>query len=79
MQFYKGATKHDNASSRVDRHNRGFHKSTKAGIPWVLVYEEKCLNFTVARKRENYLKSTDGRRWIKSKFGYLMGLSRSSA
>ncbi len=34
-------------------------------MPWKLVYSEKYLNILDARKREQYFKSTAGRRYIK--------------
>ena len=33
--------------------------------PWVVVYSEKCNDMTEARKREKYLKSGQGREFLK--------------
>ncbi len=44
-------------SRRLLRHNQGFVKSTKAFIPWEVVYTEKCINKEDALKREKQIKS----------------------
>jgi putative endonuclease len=55
----------ENTEIRLKQHNQGKTKFTKGHIPWVLVHQEEYLNFMEARKREKYLKSAAGRRWIK--------------
>lgn len=67
--YYTGQTK--NLENRLALHNSGQVKSTKRYRPWRLVYQEKYLNRNTAVKREKYLKSHTGRKWLKTKF---MGL-----
>jgi len=64
----------NNIERRLKEHNGGKMKSTKAFIPWEIIYFEKFQNRIEARKREKYFKSAAGRRYLKSKFssaGYL--------
>ena len=61
--LYKGYTQ--NLRQRVDQHNRGRTKSTKAFVPWTLVYWEEFIDPNDARKREKYLKTAAGQRFIK--------------
>jgi putative endonuclease len=39
--------------------------STKSRLPMKLIYAEACLNEEDDRKREGYLKTTQGRRFLK--------------
>jgi len=50
---------------RLGEHNKGLNFSTKKYKPWKLIYYEACLNERDARRREKYLKSTQGRRMFK--------------
>lgn len=45
---------------RVDRHNRGLVRSTKAGSPWKLIFNEEYLSRSDAFKREKQIKSYKG-------------------
>jgi putative endonuclease len=49
---------------RIKKHNTSSVQSTKARTPLSLVYFEACLNEKDARRREHYLKTTQGRRFI---------------
>ena len=70
--FYVGYT--INLKERLDRHNKGKVKSTKKRTPLKLVYWEGCLNQEDATKREKYLKSSWGKRFIKNRIrNYLTG------
>ena len=64
-RFYTGFTK--NLEKRVEEHNSGISRSTKGRIPLKLVYYEFCLNLKDATKRERYLKTTWGKRYIKNR------------
>ena len=64
-QLYKVFTQ--DLEVRLKQHNQGKTKSTKAYIPWVLVYFEKVEYRDEARKREKYLKSGIGRDFLKKK------------
>lgn len=65
-RFYKGLT--SNLERRIKEHNFGKNKSTKAYLPWRLVYFEEFDNRIDARKREKYFKSGQGRDYIKINF-----------
>ena len=64
-RFYTGFTK--NLEKRVEEHNSGISRSTKGRIPFKLVYYEFCLNLKDAMKRERYLKTTWGKRYIRNR------------
>ena len=59
---YRGMS--ENVKERLKTHNRGKVKSTKGHRPFKLIYVEKVGRREVARKREKYLKSAAGRRFI---------------
>lgn len=63
--FYTGYTK--NLNIRVAKHNNGEIISTKYRRPLQLIYYEACLNQQDALKREKYLKTTYGKRYIKNR------------
>ena len=50
---------------RLIKHNQGLVKSTKPYRPWRLIYYEACLNEKNAKRREHYLKTTQGQRLLK--------------
>jgi putative endonuclease len=56
-----------NLTKRIDEHNRGKVRSTKSRRPLNLVYYEEHENKTVGRKRELFLKSGQGRLFLKNK------------
>jgi len=64
-KFYTGFTK--NLEKRMEEHNSGISRSTKGRIPLKLVYYEFCLNLKDAMKRERYLKTTWGKRYIRNR------------
>ena len=64
-KYYVGYTKE--LKQRVMQHNKGFVESTKKRRPLKLVYYEACLNQKDALKREKYLKTTYGKRFIKNR------------
>ena len=51
--------------NRLAHHNSGKVRSTKSRRPFQLMYHEKYDSVTEARKRENFLKSGQGRKWVK--------------
>ncbi len=61
--IYVGMT--DDIKRRLKQHNSGHNKSTKPYIPFKLVYFEEQPDREHARKREKYLKSASGKRWLK--------------
>jgi len=50
---------------RLKEHNQGLNKSTKPYAPWKLIYYEACLNEKDAKRREGYLKTSQGQRLLK--------------
>ena len=54
-----------NYEGRLNEHNSGKTKSTKAFIPWVIAHLEEYVTREEARNREKYLKSAAGRKWRK--------------
>ena len=73
-QFYVGYT--DDLKNRFGEHNSGRVVSTKNRRPLKLVYYEACLNQRDATKREKYLKTAWGKRYIKTRLKqYLAGFT----
>ena len=70
--LYTGCT-HD-LKKRVQLHNEGKVESTKNRKPFKLIYYEACLNKFDAFKREKYLKTTYGKKYIRNRLkGYFTG------
>jgi putative endonuclease len=69
---YVGFTK--NLKLRFEQHNKGLVNSTKNRKPFKLIYYEACINQQDATKREKYLKTVYGKRYIKNRLkSYLIG------
>jgi len=62
-ELYAGYT--TNLIRRLKEHNQGLNFSTKSNRPWKLIYYEACLNEDDAKRREEYLKTTQGHRLLK--------------
>lgn len=72
QQFYVGYT--SDLKNRILQHESGYVHSTKNRRPLKLVYFEGCLSQKDAIKREKYLKTSWGKRYIKSRMrDYLTG------
>ncbi len=63
--FYTGYT--NDLKKRLGMHNDRKIESTKNRVPFNLVYYESSLNQKDALRREKYLKTTYGRRYIKNR------------
>ncbi len=63
-RLYTGYT--EDLEKRIKEHNSGKTRSTKANTPYSLVYKEEYCSKTEARKREIFLKTGQGRKFIKS-------------
>ena len=63
--WYTGFTK--DLKIRIDEHIKGRVESTKRRLPVKLIYFEGCLYQQDATKREKYLKTTYGKRYIKNR------------
>jgi putative endonuclease len=61
--FYKGVT--NNLERRLAEHARGQTKTTRRMTSIQVVYTEQFIDFPTARKRELYLKSAAGRKFLK--------------
>ena len=61
--YYVGSTK--NIKTRLHEHNSGKCRYTKGRKPWVLVHSEEFATITEARKREVFLKTGNGREYLK--------------
>ncbi len=72
MKFYIGYTK--DLKLRFEQHNKGIVASTKDRRPLKLIYYEACVSQQDATKREKYLKTFNGRRFLQNRLkSYLTG------
>ncbi len=62
-ELYIGYT--DNLKRRLIEHNQGLNFSTKRYKPWAVIYYEACVFESDAKRRERYLKTTQGGRLLK--------------
>ena len=71
-QFYVGYT--NELRRRFAEHNAGAVRSTARRVPLELVYYEACRSRADATRREKYLKTVWGKRFIKTRLAdYLTG------
>ena len=71
-QFYVGLTR--DLRKRFGEHQAGEVPSTRARRPLELIYYEACRNIHDAARREKYLKTAWGKRYIKIRLkDYLTG------
>jgi len=63
--IYVGIT--NNFDRRIDEHQKGYNKTTRAYRPFRVILVEKYETRQGARKREKYLKSGVGKEFLKSK------------
>jgi len=61
--WYTGIAK--DAENRLHEHNTGKNRFTKGHQPWKIIYTEDHPDWGSARKREKYLKSAAGKKWLK--------------
>ena len=70
--FYTGYT--NDLRRRLQEHQEGSVRSTSNRLPLKLVYYEACITQADATKREKYLKTAWGKRYLKGRLaGYLTG------
>ncbi len=62
--IYVGYT--ENLRRRLDEHNKGQNKSTKAHVPLELIHYEAYRSEQDARRREMYLKTTKGKTTLRT-------------
>jgi predicted GIY-YIG superfamily endonuclease len=65
------------AIKRLNEHNRGKNRYTKAHLPWKIIYTEVFADWTAARRREKYFKSAAGRKWLQKNIGETGGITGS--
>ncbi len=53
-----------NLKRRLEEHEQGKSFATKPRLPMKLIYYEACRNQDDAKRRERYLKTTQGRRFL---------------
>ncbi|MFA6185972.1 MAG: GIY-YIG nuclease family protein [Phycisphaerae bacterium] len=63
--FYTGCT--NDLKQRIEQHTKGKVCYTKHRLPIKLIYSEACLNKDDAYRRERYLKTGIGKRYIKNR------------
>ena len=63
--MYTGCTR--DLRKRLELHNAGKVASTAKRIPLKLIYYEACTDKNDAFKREKYLKTTYGKRYIRTR------------
>ena len=68
--FYTGYSK--NLKSRLQEHISGKVFATKSKLPVKLIYYESCLNDYDATKREKYLKSGPGKKFLRYRLKYFL-------
>lgn len=64
-QWYTGYT--NDLRRRIKMHEDGLVDSTKTRRPFILIYFEGCLSQQDATRREKYLKSGNGKIYIRSR------------
>jgi putative endonuclease len=70
--FYTGVTK--DLKQRFEQHNKGLVESTRERIPLKLIYYEACQDKKDAIKRERYLKTYNGKMFLRRRLkSYLTG------
>jgi putative endonuclease len=71
-RFYTGCT--SDLRARMDRHRAGNVKSTAHRGPLVLIYYEACPDLDDAHRRERFLKTGKGKRFLRQRLaGFLAG------
>jgi putative endonuclease len=54
----------NNLKKRLEEHKNGLSFTTKFMLPFEVIYFEGCKNMADAKRRENYLKTTQGARFL---------------
>jgi len=71
-KFYTGYT--TDLKLRFEQHQKGRVESTKNRLPLKLIYYEACLSQEDALRRERYLKTYNGKRFLHKRLkSYLTG------
>lgn len=74
-RWYTGQT--GDLRARMDQHQRGRVRSTRDRRPLQLIYYEACLAEADATRRERYLKTGKGKRYLRQRLAvHLQEISR---
>jgi putative endonuclease len=65
----------NNAEERLRRHNKGDYRFSKGHRPWHLIYKENFTTRSEAMRREKFLKSVQGRKFLDNVIGRAGGSS----
>lgn len=57
----------ENLIKRLDEHNSGNNKSTKHGVPWIIVLQLEAKTRGDAMKLENEIKKRGAKRYLEDK------------
>ena len=68
--MYKGSTR--DVRKRVMEHLSGGVARTRCRRPLKIVHVEYTDSYTAARKRENWLKTGQGRKWLKDNYAWVV-------
>jgi len=74
-ELYIGYT--SDLRKRLIEHNQGLNLSTKKYKPWIIIYYEACIDEKDAKRREGYLKTTQGGRLLKRRLKEFFYKNRS--
>ncbi len=75
-QFYTGCT--TDLRARVREHAAGRVRSTASRAPLALIYYEACVDLGDAHRRERFLKTGEGKRYLNNRLeAYLSAVCRS--
>ena len=61
-KYYTGQT--NNLKDRLKRHNSGYEKYTRKGIPWDLIWNKLCIDRNEAMKLESKIKKRGAKRYL---------------
>ncbi|MEP2770543.1 MAG: GIY-YIG nuclease family protein [Fulvivirga sp.] len=61
-RYYVGQTA--NITDRIERHNQGMVKSTKFGVPWIIVWQLEVSSRSEAMILEKKIKKRGARRFV---------------
>ncbi len=63
-RFYVGQTK--DLEARLQRHNSGRNKPTKAGVPWEMVHFEKVADRVATVAKDKQVKNLGSKRYLQT-------------
>jgi putative endonuclease len=75
-RFYAGST--TDLRARVREHTAGRVRSTASRTPLVLIYYEACVDLDDARRRDRFLKTGKGKRYLNNRLSAYLSAIRSN-